>query len=118
MPSRPSRPLSRSCHDRLDIDAGAKMIRLPQKVRVPPDTHVRGLLIQRHRADSRQGQGQHNSVPRRGLDESWAIGAGNGATTDVDSEPLKAILIFSGIGLLLSLIAIQAYGLDFSVGFF
>jgi len=38
--------------------------------------------------------------------------------TDVDSEPLKAILIFSGIGLLLSLIAIQAYGLDFSAGFF
>jgi hypothetical protein len=38
--------------------------------------------------------------------------------TDVDSEPLKAILIFSGIGLLLSLIAIQAYGLDFSVRFF
>ena len=38
--------------------------------------------------------------------------------TDVDREPLKAILIFSGIGLLLSLIAIQAYGLDFSAGFF
>ena len=38
--------------------------------------------------------------------------------TDVDSEPLKAILIFSGIGLLLSLVAIQAYGLDLSVGFF
>jgi hypothetical protein len=38
--------------------------------------------------------------------------------TDVESEPLKAILIFSGIGLLLSLIAIQAYGLDFSAGFF
>ena len=38
--------------------------------------------------------------------------------TDVDSEPLKGILIFSGIGLLLSLIAIQAYGLDFSAGFF
>jgi hypothetical protein len=38
--------------------------------------------------------------------------------TDVGSEPLEAILIFSGIGLLLLLIAIQAYGLDFSVGFF
>jgi hypothetical protein len=38
--------------------------------------------------------------------------------TEVDSEPLKAILIFSGIGLLLSLVAIQAYGLDLSVGFF
>jgi hypothetical protein len=38
--------------------------------------------------------------------------------TDVDSEPLKAILIFSGIGLLLSLIATQTYGLDLSVGFF
>ena len=38
--------------------------------------------------------------------------------TDVEAEPLKAILIFSGIGLLLSLIAIQAYGLDLSVGFF
>ena len=38
--------------------------------------------------------------------------------TDVEIEPLKAVIIFSGIGLLLSLIAIQAYGLDFSVGFF
>jgi hypothetical protein len=38
--------------------------------------------------------------------------------TDVDGEPLKAILIFSGIGLLLSLIAVQAYGLDLSAGFF
>jgi hypothetical protein len=38
--------------------------------------------------------------------------------TDVESEPLKAILIFSGIGLLLSLLAIQTYGLDLSVGFF
>ena len=30
--------------------------------------------------------------------------------TDVDSETPKAILIFGGIGLLLSLLAIQAYG--------
>jgi hypothetical protein len=28
------------------------------------------------------------------------------------------VLIFSGIGLLLSLVAIQTYGLDLSVGFF
>jgi len=38
--------------------------------------------------------------------------------TDVDSEPLKTVLIFSGIGLLLSLLAIQTYGLDLSAGFF
>ena len=38
--------------------------------------------------------------------------------TDVDSEPLKTVLIFSGIGLLLSLLAIQTYGLDLSDGFF
>ena len=38
--------------------------------------------------------------------------------TDVDSEPLKTVLIFSGIGLLLSLLAIETYGLDLSVGFF
>jgi hypothetical protein len=38
--------------------------------------------------------------------------------TDVDAEPLKTILIFGGIGLLLSLIAIQTYGLDLSAGFF
>ena len=38
--------------------------------------------------------------------------------TDVEIEPLKAVLIFSGIGLLLSLLAIQTYGLDLSVGFF
>ena len=37
---------------------------------------------------------------------------------DVDSERLKAVLIFSGIGLLLWLLAIQTYGLDLSVGFF
>jgi hypothetical protein len=38
--------------------------------------------------------------------------------TEVDPEPLKAILIFSGIGLLLSLVAIETYGLDLSAGFF
>jgi hypothetical protein len=38
--------------------------------------------------------------------------------TDVEVEPLKAVLIFSGIGLLLSLLGIEAYGLDLSVGFF
>ena len=38
--------------------------------------------------------------------------------TDVEIEPLKAVLIFSGIGLLLSLLAIQTYGLDLSAGFF
>ena len=38
--------------------------------------------------------------------------------TDVDAEPLKTVLVFSGIGLLLSLLAIETYGLDLSVGFF
>jgi hypothetical protein len=38
--------------------------------------------------------------------------------TDVEVEPLKAVLIFCGIGLLLSLLAIETYGLDLSVGFF
>jgi len=37
---------------------------------------------------------------------------------DVDVEPLKTIVIFCGIGLLVSLVAIQTYGLDLSVGFF
>ena len=37
---------------------------------------------------------------------------------DVDVEPLKIVLIVSGIGLLVSLVAIQTYGLDLSVGFF
>jgi hypothetical protein len=37
---------------------------------------------------------------------------------DIDVEPLKPLLIFSGIGLLVSLLAIEAYGLDLSVGFF
>jgi len=38
--------------------------------------------------------------------------------TDVDVESLEAISIFCGIGLLLSLLAINAYGLDLSVAFF
>jgi len=37
---------------------------------------------------------------------------------NVDVEPLKTVIIFSGIGLLLPLLAIQTYGLDLSVGFF
>ncbi len=40
------------------------------------------------------------------------------AGTDVEVETLKAILILSGIGLLVSLFAIEAYGLDLSAGFF
>jgi len=38
--------------------------------------------------------------------------------TDVDVEALKTVLIFCGIGLLVSLLAIETYGLDLSVGFF
>jgi hypothetical protein len=38
--------------------------------------------------------------------------------TDVDVEPLKTVLIFCGTGLLLSLLAIQTYGLDLSDSFF
>jgi hypothetical protein len=38
--------------------------------------------------------------------------------TDVDAGELEAISIFCGISLLLSLLAIEAYGLDLSVGFF
>jgi hypothetical protein len=37
---------------------------------------------------------------------------------NIDIEPLKAVLIFCGIGLLLSLLAIEAFGLDLSVGYF
>jgi hypothetical protein len=37
---------------------------------------------------------------------------------DVDVEALEAISIFCAIGLLLTLIAIKAYGLDLSVAFF
>jgi hypothetical protein len=35
-----------------------------------------------------------------------------------DVEALKEVLIFCGIGLLVSLLAIETYGLDSSVGFF
>ena len=38
--------------------------------------------------------------------------------TNVDIEPLKTVLIFCGTGLLASLLAIETYGLDLSVGFF
>lgn len=38
--------------------------------------------------------------------------------TDFDVESLKTILIFCGIGLVLSLLAIETYGLDFSAGLF
>jgi len=37
---------------------------------------------------------------------------------EIDAESLKPILIFCGIGLLASLLAMQAYGLDLSGGFF
>jgi len=37
---------------------------------------------------------------------------------DVDVESLKTVLIFSGIGLFVSLLAIETYGLDLSVAFF
>ena len=38
--------------------------------------------------------------------------------TDVDIDSLEATCIFCSIGLLLSLLAIKAYGLDLSVAFF
>jgi hypothetical protein len=38
--------------------------------------------------------------------------------TPVDIESLGAILVFSGLGLIVSLFAIEAYGLDLSTGFF
>jgi hypothetical protein len=38
--------------------------------------------------------------------------------TDVDVGELEAISIFSGIGLLLLLLAIKAYGLDLSFALF
>jgi hypothetical protein len=38
--------------------------------------------------------------------------------TEVDVDSLSAVLIFSGIGLAVSLLAITAYGLDLSSGFF
>jgi hypothetical protein len=36
----------------------------------------------------------------------------------VDLETLGAVVVFSGLGLLVSLFAIEAYGLDLSAGFF
>jgi hypothetical protein len=38
--------------------------------------------------------------------------------TNVDVESLTAVVIFSSIGLVLSLISIAAFGLDLSVAFF
>ncbi len=38
--------------------------------------------------------------------------------TAVDADSLSAVLIFSGIGLAVSLLAIKAYGLDLSYAFF
>ena len=38
--------------------------------------------------------------------------------TAIDVESLEAISIFCGIGLLLTLIGIKAYGLDLSAAFF
>jgi hypothetical protein len=43
---------------------------------------------------------------------SWVTGA------DVDVETLKTLLVFSGLGLLISLVCMMAYGLDISIGFF
>jgi hypothetical protein len=37
---------------------------------------------------------------------------------DSDIEPLTTVLIFCGLGLLLSLLAIERYGLHLSVGSF
>jgi hypothetical protein len=37
---------------------------------------------------------------------------------EIDADTLKPVLIFSGIGLVVSLLAILTYGLDLSPGFF
>jgi hypothetical protein len=37
---------------------------------------------------------------------------------EVEVESLKSVLIFTGIGLIVSLLAVQTYGLDLSPGFF
>ena len=37
---------------------------------------------------------------------------------EIDAHSLEPVLVFSGIGLIISLLAVQAYGLDLSVGFF
>jgi hypothetical protein len=38
--------------------------------------------------------------------------------TDVDIESLKTVIIFCGVGLLVSLLVIEIYGPDLSPGFF
>jgi len=38
--------------------------------------------------------------------------------TETNIESLKAALIFCGIGLLVSLLAMETYGMDLSPGFF
>jgi hypothetical protein len=38
--------------------------------------------------------------------------------TQVDVESIAGILVFSGIGLIISLFAVGTYGLDLSVAFF
>ena len=38
--------------------------------------------------------------------------------TEIDVESLKAIVVFSGIGLLVTMVAIEHYGLDLSYAFF
>jgi len=38
--------------------------------------------------------------------------------SQIDVESLKSILVFCGLGLLVSLLAIRTYGLDLSVAFF
>ncbi|WP_198030207.1 hypothetical protein [Bradyrhizobium sp. Tv2a-2] len=45
-----------------------------------------------------------------------AISRVTGAPVDIES--LEGILVFSGLGLVISLFAIEAYGLDLSTGFF
>jgi hypothetical protein len=37
---------------------------------------------------------------------------------DIDADSLGAVLIFSSIGLAVSLLSIMSYGLDLSYGFF
>jgi hypothetical protein len=38
--------------------------------------------------------------------------------TEIDVESLRSIVMFCGLGLLVSLFAIETYGLDLSCGFF
>jgi hypothetical protein len=37
---------------------------------------------------------------------------------EIEAESLEPVLIFCGIGLLVSLLAVQTFGLDLSPGFF